>query len=689
MMRLPHPGSMSVDPATGRLQYQVEDLSIPCRGGLDLKILRYYDSSREHPWNRPQLGWLFSFDERLSFEYRGTLRQLDELERSTTAEIVGFEADTPAPELVAVTVKYPNGAMARYQAAGDGGFSVPPDRRTLSHDPADRTWTLGIPGFGFHRFREDGRLVRVEDAYGNRQLLDWEHVGVESAGVSIPQLVALTDPVGRVLRLRYRTATEDGRTVYFRTVTDWTGRTWEYQADDLGHVLAFVDPEGNVTRYTYGDPEQPGIPLPPGVSVPNLPGVEPPLTGVGFQGLHGVHFPNGDYVINYPSGARPAAKRVGVQVFGNRLAVNHLYDVAGRRTTRLVGTPENAWLYEFDGDYSLVRTVDPLGNEHRYEYDERYRLTTVVNPALGVTRLDYDERGYLSRETDALGRTRSWEYHPTLERVTRVTGPAPELPTVSFEYHEASGALLSQSDFEGSNRFEYNAYGQRVATVGKRGERWSYTYSRVGMLETVRDPLGRVTRYETDPVGRVVAVTTPEGNTTRFAYDRRGLATSRTDPTGAAWSFSYDGNGNLVEFRDPLGNTTRFAYDELNQPTGLTNALGETSTLQHDAWGNLVAREDAAGRRTRSEYDLLGRLVALTDPAGFVTRLQREPYCGSLQVTDPLGRTTEVHRDLACRQTEVHLPDGSVVRTSYDSQDRVQAVTDALGRTTRFAYDPA
>jgi len=129
MMRLPHPGSMSVDPATGRLQYQVEDLSIPCRGGLDLKILRYYDSSREHPWNRPQLGWLFSFDERLSFEYRGTLRQLDELERSTTAEIVGFEADTPAPELVAVTVKYPNGAMARYQGSRCG---PPAGRSTVS-----------------------------------------------------------------------------------------------------------------------------------------------------------------------------------------------------------------------------------------------------------------------------------------------------------------------------------------------------------------------------------------------------------------------------------------------------------------------------------------------------------------------------------------------------------------------------
>ena len=41
-MKLPHPGRMWVDTALGSFRYVVEDMCIPCRGGLQLRVTRYY-----------------------------------------------------------------------------------------------------------------------------------------------------------------------------------------------------------------------------------------------------------------------------------------------------------------------------------------------------------------------------------------------------------------------------------------------------------------------------------------------------------------------------------------------------------------------------------------------------------------------------------------------------------------------
>lgn len=717
-MKLPHPGSLSVDPASGNLAYVADDLSIPCRGRVAMDIRRFYNSNNDHPSGGLLCGWTFNFDERLAFEFVTTPDDLAQLEDDEGDDeddgqdanqnphvfdwldfpewadhVVVPDPDAPFPHLRAVTVRYPDGSQHRFEKdlLGPPGFHpvLPGVRRTLTFNP-DRTWTLGVPGFGFHLFNEGGKLIAVEDAFGNRVRYDWEHVGLKTPDlVDHPQLVAMTDPVGRSLRLSYSLYPAKGEMHFRRTIRDWTGREWHYDVLRMNAFIhAYVDPEGNITRYHRGGPEHPLFPPPRGLSIPALPGVEPPNVSSALLGLHKIEFPNGDYVINYTGGARPMSKRVGVQIFGDRLAVNHIYDVEGRRTTRLVGTADNAYFYEFNEDFALVRTVDPMGNEYRYEYDAKGRISATVDPKLSRSTYQYDERDNLTRITDPLGNSTSYEYDPVLNEAVKITGPGSDAPTYSYEYHRVSGVLLSQTDPMGhKTRFEYDVRGRMTAMIGPLGDRHGYLYSETGELMSQTDPLGNITRFEYDSLGRVLRSTSPEGRSTRFTYDRMDRVLSVTDPAGAVTAVQYDAHGNPVAVTAPTGSRTRFEFNPLNELVKVVDPLGQATTLTYDREGRLVQSLDPAGRKVRHEYDLLGRLISRTYPGGAKELFEHERYCGDLKTTDPLGRKSVLHRDVLCRATEVERPDGGRVRTAYNDEGYVDRVTDPLNQVTRFVYD--
>jgi len=688
VFKLPHPGSLTVDPLTGSLDYVVEDLRIPCRGRTEIKVARYYSSSQDHPYNQNIGRCAFSFDERLRFEYAGFGRRPPD--KPDWAEVImNPKAVAGSSDLVSVTLVYPDGSQHRFLRQQDGSFVAfnPAVKRTLAHNPADDTYTLGIPGFGFHQFRSDGKMIAQEDAFGNRIRFDWDYMGLGPAGRVFPQITAITDPIGRVVRFDYTVFPPEHELNFIRTMTDWTGRTWRYEANSSAFVVAFVDPEGNITRYHQGGRDT-GFPV--NVEVPTSVGVDAPTLQDGLHDLHRIEFPNGVFVTNYAWGGRPSGKRVGVQVFGDRVAVNHLYDVLGRRTTRLVGTAENAWFYEYDENYNLIRTRDPLGNEQTYEYDERQRLVTTVDPRLGITRRVYDSQDRLVRLTDPAGRTTSFEHHPTLPEVTAVTGPGPDRPRSTYEYHYLSGALLRQVDPLGNRQdFEYSVHGELLEAIGPGQARTAYRYSEAGYLVERISASGASTRFEHDELGRVVQLTSPAGRVTRFAYNRLDLVTRLTKPDGGTWEFEYDGNRNLVKTTDPLGNCVRYEYSSLNELLRVVDPAGSVTTMEYGPQGDLVRVLDALGRSTDFHHDLLSRLVEVVDPEGQSTRIERERSCGQTRTVDPLGRETVEHRDLLCRVSEVELPDGGRVQTTYNPAGRLESVTDPLGRTTRFEYDLA
>lgn len=80
------------------------------------------------------------------------------------------------------------------------------------------------------------------------------------------------------------------------------------------------------------------------------------------------------------------------------------------------------------------------------------------------------------------------------------------------------------------------------AWSGAGGRTWQYDYNALGLLESIEDPLGRVTGLEYDAADRLKTQTLPGNRLIRFYYDRSGNVDSLTPPGKAlAHGFRHTG----------------------------------------------------------------------------------------------------------------------------------------------------
>jgi YD repeat-containing protein len=680
---------MHVDPAYGNFVYTVEDFSIPCRGGMLLQVVRYYDSQSEHKSNATAgylEGWCFNFDERLRFEFVGPFTELEPL---PGMDYMMYPPDDPASSeitLRAISLVLPDRRILRYKNV-DGTFVPMESWYTCTLEANDDgTYTVDRPGVGSHRFRPDGRLKAIVDTHGNAITYDW----TTPEGSDQLYMYKITDPSGRVIRASGERADEETAAY---TLTDWTGRSWtyvfkSYKEDRPTHLASVTDAEGQVTRYTYGPLDT--VPPPSREVLRKLP--EGFLDGVSLlNGMGRIDFPNGTFVTNYAGGPRPIWKRVGLQVFGDRLPIVNTYNTADGVNTRYVGSSSVATVFNLD-PFTMLNTssVDPLGNTYEHTYDSDGRPVKTIDPRLGVWAAEYDDAWNVVSQTSALGNTRTIEYHPTFNFPTRVTSPgAGGDQTVTHAYDPETGRLVSTTDPLGATvLYEYDEYGHVTAITGKLGERYTYTWDEVtGNCISATDAMGGVYTYGYDELGRLISKSSPEGRTYRYGYSPCGMLTSVTDPGGSVRTMAYDGNRNLIEEVDALGYVTRYQYNVLNELVQTTDKMGSVTTYTYTPEGQLATMTDALGRTTRYDYDALMRPVAVTDAQGNVTTTTYDSSCGEATSTDSLGRTQTTFKDLACRVTETTLADGSVVTTTYNDDDTVQSTTDAMGNVTRYLTD--
>ncbi|MFO0819074.1 MAG: RHS repeat-associated core domain-containing protein [Pirellulales bacterium] len=256
----------------------------------------------------------------------------------------------------------------------------------------------------------------------------------------------------------------------------------------------------------------------------------------------------------------------------------------------------------------------------------------------------------------------------------------------------------------------------------------SYTYTTFGLVNTVTDPLGRVTDYDYDAQGRLIRATHAlgtidqsvltyeydvagnqtakiDGNGQRTSYDydllNRVVRITEADPDGAGplaspvTTFVYDTAGNVVSTTNANGATTTSQYDALNRliestgpdPDGSGPQLAPVTTYAYDPSGNLQRLVDPNGNATSYEYDGRNRRSAMIDPDGGVTRFAYDTDDNLVQVVDPVGNVTRFRYDARNRLSEEIDPLGNSLRYEYDSTDNLVRKIDRNGRETRFAYD--
>jgi len=213
-------------------------------------------------------------------------------------------------------------------------------------------------------------------------------------------------------------------------------------------------------------------------------------------------------------------------------------------------------------------------------------------------------------------------------------------------------------------------------------------------LDTITDPLMKVTNIENDPAGNAESVTDPELHVTQYGRDAQNRLIEVIDAASGHTKYVYDLKGNLKSLTDARSKTTQFEYNNRDLVRKITNSLGQARTFTYDLSGKLRFADDAKGQQIEFIYDNADQLTTkilrnashvVTDTASFTyddfgTVETASDGDSSLVFTpDPLGRLTSA-------VTGGTLP-ATTVSYTYDKNGNLKSMTDPQGSMTAYDYD--
>jgi len=407
--------------------------------------------------------------------------------------------------------------------------------------------------------------------------------------------------------------------------------SWTYDAS--GSALTTTDPMGNVTSNAYDQYR-------------NLISVTDPAGRVRTMtyDLAGRLITETDFAGNITSNAYDLVDNVvyrEVRNSGSCLLTSDYYQYDSEN--RLIATSNNlgrATTRSYDADGNIIETVENMGppdhktrwTEITYDADGHVvsRRTTIGADFL-TEYYTYDTQGRMVQSVDASGLVAETQYETDSDNIKTII-----YPTFTREFtYDARGRAITQKDIVNGQ--------ERII---------AYTYSPVGQIVAVTDPLARVTRTEYDQLGRRISEINALGETNRFEYDNQDR---------------------LTKLIDAKGNETAFAYDLGGRLTMKTYADNSHLDYVLDAQGRLIEKTDAKGQKATYAYDQQGRMVtnALYNSAETLVKTVNYGY-------DAQGRMTSWN-------------DGQFSGTyGYDETNKTRTVTmnyGAFSKTYTYAYD--
>ena len=379
-----------------------------------------------------------------------------------------------------------------------------------------------------------------------------------------------------------------------------------------------------------------------------------------------------------------------------------------------VGT--NNYRIEFDGLSNSLHVVGlldptiPAGGTHNIKIaiantnDQSFDSGVFIGNLVGGTAT---QAGSGIRTTSL---RKEFTYDPVFNQLTSFTD---ELGRVTlYEVDPSTGNRLAMREVVGDVDDAVNLETNDLVT--------SFTYTTLGLIDTMTDPLGRVTDYDYDALGRLtkvifavgtadealqlfeydtvgnqMAVVDENGNRTEFVYDSLNRLTQITEPdpddagplTAPVTSFTYDERGNLATTTDARDNVTTNQYDSMNRLARTIDAIGQATTFGYDKAGNLARVTNPLGFTTHNVYDSRNRLVETTDAEGGVTQFAYDTDDNLVSVLDPVGNETLFRYDARDRLVQETDPLGATTVYANDAADNLIRKTDRNGQVTEFAYD--
>jgi len=361
-------------------------------------------------------------------------------------------------------------------------------------------------------------------------------------------------------------------------------------------------------------------------------------------------------------------------------------DILGRRTWVKTSSGDTT-KYTFDsrGRLTKVKTIAATSDSVVFSYDVDGKLLSTTSPTGNASTFRYSAAGYLDSVKNALGEYMAYTYDS-------VGNPLTE------KIYKNSSTLRKQESFT------YNNKSELTKRTGLYGDSAKFTYSAVGMLESLKDGLDKNTRFKYDSLRRVIEQVQPLGSdsiVTKYFYDTRNNITKVTDPGTNNYVYRYDDKNRLIFDSSIITGVTRYGYDPADNLIWKKNALNDSIVYKYDALnrltkicypdsstnGNIIYVYDGTqfsygkGRlysdstkscRTRYRYDAKGRLYQ---------ELRVFPNDTSTIYTTTYGY------DKNDNLTKLTYPSGRVVEYTYDAADQVTKIRDSISGSWKTLVD--
>ncbi|WP_207793419.1 DNRLRE domain-containing protein [Nocardioides acrostichi] len=732
-----------VNVGNGNLFVSAQDATMPGIAGWDMDLTRYYNSANES-WGGAKMGagWSTPFGGSMRLEFprgqtSGLAQKVDfygptgERTRFDTYTARTGQNATGAPQLDQ------SGTHNNATGTATGTYLRPHPGinadlfyydNTTTGIWADDVYKLKWFDESFFLFDADGRLMRTEDANGNKLTFSYASTGVNSG-----DLDHVTDTRGRTAQLHYNASglvdwiefrKPDG-TMLLRWAYEYTNTAPAYlsasylaavNANAIGSTAAMTsttgngqDVTGNVgarTTYTYGGNRKLA-------SITNARentsgGSSASSNGSGKGQVMSFDYDGDGHVTTWTRpNTNPNSTASGDQPGPSK--VTFFYHAGhGTDVTSSSAQPQDAckpsdWAASQDSP-AAARTI--LTGER----DDTNNASTIPgqsNQGTIKTKYCVDELGRVLRTTDAKDHTRSstWTANSNVQTAD-MTGTGTGQQQYQYNYNDSStdaggdgnpdtadsatspegGRATAQHEDEG-HPYSTTKTGQNSANSSnnsKTGDttQWNYAYDDWNNLiqaESSQTSTDRDVRYRycwttqgqiarIDPIVATGSVTTNSGMSTK-APNSSDRKSSRGDSNNSASCLAATGVG--------TDNDTVFSYNANGDLTSVDKPAGGDESYIYDAMSRLATVTDARGVTTTYKYDALDHVVsAAHSKSGQTTQTVAWAY------------------DLAGNQTRLSsLNDTTSGGANTFTYDRLNQLASESGQAVvgkiEYTYDPA
>ncbi len=323
-----------------------------------------------------------------------------------------------------------------------------------------------------------------------------------------------------------------------------------------------------------------------------------------------------------------------------------------------------------------VAFTDALDRATMWDYDDRGNMVRIDYPDAGFHDYAYTAAfSLLESDGDSYGATtrRAYDTKGELVRVDAPLRAADEEPAVTiYKYFQTTGT-----------------FGLLKSTTDARGHETSYSYDAKRRLETTTDAAGGVTHWFYDDAGNVELTVDPRNNSTLTEYDKRNRLVSRIDAIGGEATWTYNAQDQLLTATDERDVTTAMVYSSRGLLESTTEAQGtalaRTTGYLYDTAGNAIQvtapraydeftgppdPTDPATAITKTDYDSHGRAVRVV--AGYGTDKAISTFAGYDKVGNRVFQTeTQKYDSPGIRGSTVFDAAIDILHlTTFDARDR-------------------